>query len=119
MSYVSNVTLICSVMEDEPGQAIAEIKQWLAERCGERAAYWELKEVSDYAGGAKAMECLVYCGGFNYFDEDDFAEFVLSLEWDHPENVVLIIDPQEGQTRVFRPVRWAYIQKPEKQDEAA
>lgn len=41
--------------------------------------------------------------GYNWFDEDEFAAFVLSVDWNWPENVVLTIQPEEGETRVWRP----------------
>lgn len=39
-------------------------------------------------------------------DEDGtvrFAQFVMSRDWHFPENVVLIMQPEEGGTKVFRP----------------
>lgn len=74
---------------------------WLRDKKG--AAGWELGLVSDHYAGGKHPQQYVAGGGFNYFAEDEFATFVLGLPWEHPENVVLVIQPEDGPTRVFRP----------------
>jgi hypothetical protein len=99
MSYVTGVMLICRCGEEEP---LAEIKQWLAER-GQDESYWTLNEISDRAGGSKHPQFDAFAGGFNYFDEDEFAYFVMTRQWDRPEGVVLTLQPEETATRVFRP----------------
>jgi hypothetical protein len=43
-------------------------------------------------------------GGFNYFPEDNFAEFATALPGSHPENVVLVIEPEERATNI--PLAW-------------
>jgi hypothetical protein len=45
-------------------------------------------------------------GGFNYFPEDDFAGFAMALPGSHPESVVLVTEPEERPTRIFRPHGW-------------
>jgi hypothetical protein len=95
MSVVSGVTLVTFLDETKP---VEEIKAWIAEhRMG------QLAQVDDHFGGWKHPQCDVFGGGFNFLDEDAFADFVLAREWDHPERVVLVIQPEEGATRVFRP----------------
>lgn len=39
----------------------------------------------------------------NYLDEDAFAEAFLALPWTDPENVVLIMQPEDGPTKVYQP----------------
>ncbi len=99
MSYVTGAMLICRAHEDKQ---IAAIKQWLAEKTGFDDE--QLAEVSDHAGGGKHPQFHAYCGGFNYFDEDEFAMFAMSREWEFPENVVLILQPEDGPTRTFTPM---------------
>lgn len=100
MSVVTGVVLCTSCVEDEE-EVLDRINAWLLEKGG--GPRWSLKLVSDDFGGGKHPQMSVYGGGFNYFYEDDFAEFVISLPWQNPENVVLIMQPEDGSTKVFRP----------------
>lgn len=104
MSVVSGVVLCMSAgeeeMEDELAPLLVEVNRWLAAR-----GAFRLDPVEDGFGGSKHPQMIVAGGGFNHFDEDAFAEFVLGLPWGEPENVVLIIQPEDGPTRVFRPER--------------
>lgn len=112
MSRVTGVMLICEVSgnEERPDEQMAEILAWLAERETE-SGKWALTEISDHAGGWKHPQFDAWSGGFNWFGglEDEFAAFVMSREWGAPENLVLIMQPEEGETRVFRPERNAVI----------
>lgn len=105
MSVVSGVVLCTSAAEDRStpnGQPVLfeRIQEWLADRAG---PFQQLKSVEVSFGGSKHPQMFVAGGGFNHFPEDDFAAFVLSLPWQNPENVVLVIEPEERPTRVFRP----------------
>jgi hypothetical protein len=108
MSVVTSVMLICSIGDAEDN--IASINAWLAGH-DERRGYYELKEVSEGGGGSKVPQFEAWCGGFNYFGhlEDEFAAFVLGLEWYAEENLVLIMEPENGESRVFRPKRHAVV----------
>ena len=103
MSIVSGVVLCTSCVEfqsgdeDSPVVLFEEINKWLGSR-------GRLTRVEDSFGGSKHPQMYVAGGGFNYFPEDEFAAFVMALPWEEPENVVLIIEPENGATRVFRPV---------------
>jgi len=104
VSVVSGVVLCTSIAEDcssPNGQPVLfeRIQEWLAEHAG---PFQQLNSVEDSFGGSKHPQMFVAGGGFNHFPEDDFAVFVLSLPWQNPENVVLVIEPEEGATRVFR-----------------
>ena len=107
MSHVTAVTLQVDSCEDwaapENGEGvipiIATINQWLARTDG----HGGLQSVEGNYGGCKHPQVLVYGAGLNYLDEDAFAAYVLQLPWTHPENVVLLLNPEEGATRVFRP----------------
>ena len=110
VSSVTGVVLCCSISEDcesaddAPPRFLAEINQWLADRAHrDGPPQWELVPVDEFFGGAKHPQISVWGGGFNHFPEDDFAAFIMSLDWRCPENVVLILNPEDGPARVLRP----------------
>lgn len=94
MSYVTGVVLVCA-LEDEP---IARLNQWLENQ--ERAV---LVDQSCISGGDKHPQCAIYTAGYNYFPEDEFAAVFLGAGWEYPANAVLIMQPEQGATRIFRP----------------
>ena len=77
---------------------IAEIRQWLSEHHHGTS----LVEVTDHAGGGKDPQYECWLAGVDYMS-DEFAKFVVSRRWTMPESVVLTLQPEEGDTRVFRP----------------
>lgn len=105
MSVVSGVTLQTGLedyIERDGGPdlvpLIEEINAWLKEKgCA------PLVSVEAAYGGSKHPQVRVYGCGFNYFPKDEFVKFVMGIEWQQPESVVLLINPEEGATRVFRP----------------
>lgn len=108
MSVVSGVTLHFSVAEDSTEQPdgsdifanITKINDWLAER-----RFGPLASVEDHYGGSKHPQVALFGAGYNHFmPRDEFIGFVLTLDWWNPENVVLLINPEEGATMIFRPV---------------
>lgn len=103
MSVVSGIVLCTSCCEieaneDDPVILFEKINAWLKER-----QFGNLKRVEDHFGGNKHPQMFVAGAGFNNFPEDDFVSFFYSLQWENPENVVLIIEPEEGATKVYRP----------------
>lgn len=103
MSHVSGLTLVHSCAEDQQGDdgpydLVLLLNAWLTEK-----GFQPLEDLSGQAVGSKHPQTAVYIAGYNYFPEDEFAEKVLSLEWRSPENVVLVIQPDDGATRVWRP----------------
>lgn len=95
MSVVSGVTLIFSLGEDDDALCGA-INWWLDDH-----GFGPLKPLDDHYGGSKHPQINALGGGYNAFLEDEFAQFIMSREWRAPENVVLVIQPEEGPTRVF------------------
>ena len=94
MSVVTGVMLIASYEE-----ALAEVQAWLEEKCEV-----QLVDVADHAGGGKHPQFEAWSAGINHFDaEDEFVRFVLTRKWECPENVVLILKPEQDATRTFRP----------------
>ena len=53
--------------------------------------------------GPKHPQCFVFGAGLNFADEDALAEKILCFDWKYPENMVLVIQPEDGPTRVWRP----------------
>jgi hypothetical protein len=95
MSDVTGFALFCSGA-DRVG--IKQVMGWL------RAEEWVLPtEVSDHATGGKAAPFALYIGGYNYFPENDFIDFFNSIEWEWPENVILILQDEHHAGRVIRP----------------
>lgn len=104
MSIVSGITIICSLGEDDSADPnfptlFQRANDWIKAH-GVRDA---LRPVQEFFGGGKHPQCFVAGAGLNYFSENEFADFVMALPWRDPENVVLVIQPEHGATRVFRP----------------
>ena len=101
MSVVTGLVLTCSVAEgqgdDQGPTQLPVIRTWLRER-----KFAPLADVTHHASGMKHPQCYIYAAGYNYFDEDAFARLITNLAWEYPENVVLIMQPEDGATRVWR-----------------
>lgn len=104
MSVVSGVTLLCSLegcgqkWEENGSRILARLNLYL-EANGFASRF---EELSDHYGGGRHPQQFVFGAGINYFDEDGFANYAMSLPWESPENVVLVIQPEDGPTRVWR-----------------
>ncbi|HLJ64633.1 MAG TPA: hypothetical protein VKT70_11040 [Stellaceae bacterium] len=104
MSAVTGFVLIYTLAEDvmsaeHPPGSVARINQWLAERNFEAPA-----ELADrYASGNKHPQLYLHAAGYNHFPEDAFIDFFATLPWQCPENVILILQPEAGATRIVRP----------------
>src|SRR5688572_5443825 len=96
MSVVTGIMLILGVgdWEEEPLQ---EVQSWLAER-----DWPPLADVSEHASGSKHPQFEAWSAGVNYFlDEEDFAQFAMTRKWRDPGNLVLVLQPEEGPSRVY------------------
>jgi hypothetical protein len=104
VSVVTGFVLTCALAEDihraeHPPGSIALIGEWLAARRLAAPA-----EVADrHASGDKHPQLYLYAAGYNHFPEDEFIAFFQTLAWQCPENVVLVLQPEQGPTRVVRP----------------
>lgn len=99
MSVVSGVTILCSLSEGhtEHGSDVALILNgWLPKSPG-------FFDISDSYAGTKHPQHYVFGAGINYMLEDAFVEKFLAHKWEYPERAILIIQPEDGATRVFRP----------------
>ena len=89
MSKVSGVTLLVSCSDEDTGN---ELALSLGLRGG----------VEEHYGGTKHPQQMIYGAGINYADEDEIAARVGATTWEYKSNVVLVIDPEQGSTRVWR-----------------
>lgn len=96
MSVVSGVVLCTSCSDSD------DLRARVQARLSDTNWGGRLKRVDDVAGGPKDPQMWIGIGGFNYLDEEEFATFVLALPWRDPGNVVLVIQPEDGATRVWR-----------------
>lgn len=110
MSFVTGIMLLLGASDwDEP--PIAEVQQWLSDR-----GWPQLKDVSGEGAGSKHPQFEAWCAGFNYFrDKDEFIEFVRSRQWLEPDEVILIINPENDPMSIHRPASGmsAYGQDPQ------
>lgn len=104
MSVVSGVTVFVSVIESETddGDDIAVMLDGWLEAVG---AVGRFSELSEAYGGGKHPQQFVHGGGFKYFDEDGFAARFNAHRWESAENAVLVIQPEDGTTRVWAGTR--------------
>lgn len=80
------------------GSTWERVQAWLQAR-----DFRPLCIVMESMASTKAAEMIVGARAYNHFPYGEFAAFVQSLPWEYSENVVLVIQPQEGSTGVFRP----------------
>ena len=100
MSVVTGIVL-CLSSDDEPGDdkgsPMNMLNDWLKQR-----RFGALAQVDSCFGGEKHPQMAVFGGGYNHLPAAEFAEFVMSLPWIAPENVVLIMQPEDGGTQIRR-----------------
>src|SRR3546814_2699366 len=95
---MSVVTGVCLFTEPaEQPKLINSINRWLEER-----EFGPLVDVAHHGGGNKQHEWREYSCGYNYFVEArEFAEFVLGLDWEYPDGMMLITAEHEGKHDVW------------------
>lgn len=105
MSIVSSIMITCGFIDESDGETpiscIEKINEWLLS-----STTSTLARVDDgFGGGNKFMQIALWAGGFNKFEhkEFEFIEFFKSLPWHYPGETLLIIYPEEGDARVYRP----------------
>ncbi|MDK2767326.1 MAG: hypothetical protein KYX69_06360 [Sphingomonas sp.] len=101
MSKVSGIILTYSVAEPVihgPDFPSYQINDWLGAK--------ELQPLVLVDGAAADWHpgCCIAIGGYNHFDEAGFSTFIRSLPWAYPDDVVLVIHPDDGGARVIRPL---------------
>lgn len=97
MSVVTGVTL--HFEENYNTSVLTQINRWLATH-----NFGPLVPVERYFGGNKHPQINLCGAGYNYFTcEEEFIHFITKeIHWDHEENMVLIINPEEGPAKVYR-----------------
>ena len=90
MSYVSNVILSFSILEDDEAR-IDEINNIIRE-LNDRPGF--LKE-QPHCGGTKALERPTFIGAFNYLPLPEFVRRVRALHWKEPHLVQVHCCDQE------------------------
>lgn len=103
MSSVSGVLLQVDCIDDREDnvETWRRVDDWLLRH--DSGPFGPLLDVTDGLIGQKHPQTYVCGSGYNYFPEEDFAAFVVALPWARPGNVVLVINPEDGPTKVFRP----------------
>lgn len=105
MSSVSSVILQVSCAEDgfdceeEKHKNIDKINKWL-----KKNNKFPLVDLTSYMQRGKHPQTFVFGAGYNFFPEEDFASFIINRKYNYPENVVLLINPEDGKTKVYRPL---------------
>lgn len=97
MSRVTGIVLTCSAEASiVNGDNITKIDKWLYDH--------HYAVLADLTGHCSGNEHYVYGAEYNHFYEKEFIDYFNGLKWEYPENVVLIIKPEEGKTLVIRPI---------------
>lgn len=104
MSVVSSVILTFTICEDSTELPVGfdffpllySVNEWLINH-----NQGQLTDTSQAAGGDKHPQTVIATGGFNGLDEGEFSKFVLSLDWQFPENFALLIQPENGPLKIF------------------
>lgn len=112
VSVVTNVLLTCGALDDG---TLAALNDALADD-GDNPASVRLVEVSEHAGGRKAMEINVGAAAFNYGSEciDRLIGRVSAAKWEDPGSVVLIVQREQEHARVWgfkQAAGWKWIMR--------
>lgn len=91
MSYVSNVILSFSIMEDEKAR-LRDING-IIERLGTNGRFKDLPYSA--TGGTKALERPTFISAFNYLSIPNLITEMKSIRWDRPDQVQLFVCDQE------------------------
>lgn len=95
MSVVTGIVLCTSIAETPTN--FSKIDAWLADHsCS------SLHEVDEHCCNGKHPQMSIRGGGYNYFSNEEFLQFFKTLLWAYPENVVLVLQPEDGTTVVLR-----------------
>ena len=94
MSYVTNVILSFSILENEEA-CLKEVNIYFP------AQELPFKKLQDYAG-SKFLEQPTFIGAFNYLGTEEFIEHVRKVHWKFPKLVQLFICDQEDEQYMER-----------------
>ena len=112
MSVVTAIFIACNLSEissygesgEERVPAIESINNG-----GALSTVGHLKKLSEYTGGSKHPQVLVYGGGFNHLPLDEFESDVKAAPWEEPGNVRIWIKREDDEvvTQVTLVDNWA------------
>ena len=94
VSIVSGIILCTGT--DETDDSWTKVNAWLDER-----GFGAMSRLDDNFGGHERPRMLVGGIGVSMLPVNEFAAFVSSIRWERPDRVVLIIQLEEGRTRVW------------------
>lgn len=105
MSNVSTVIVVCE--EDDLDMVRARLDAILLAQ-ESRATF---KQVDQGFGGDKHPQAHVFGSAINYLQLEEFVRDVLALPWEYPEGLVIVVQPDQGATQVYRPpeASWAHL----------
>ncbi len=103
MSHVTDILLCTSI--DDGGISQDEhpnfhlFNDWLIGRYKRPIIF---KQINQFAGGGKAMQCDVFCAAINFCDIPELVEHFRLINWEHPECAQLFIkDENDDKFVVF------------------
>ncbi len=95
MSYVSNVILSFSIMEN-CSKRVDDVESYFKNL--ETRGFVDISESSSAVyGGTKCLETPLLVGAFNYLNFEDFTSHLQAIQWESPEDVQLIVKDQEDE----------------------
>lgn len=106
MSFVTTISLMARLSESgfsslsSDGAKLEAINRFLTER--ESDGLVDLTEVLDRSS-SKVPGSRLLAAVCNNFSKSEFIKFMDILRWDDPEYVVLVLQPEEGETTIWRP----------------
>lgn len=103
MSSVTSLILTMSCVEAEfdpelAGLGLSNLNRWFASRDKPQLSF-----LTPLMRVVKHPQSLTFGAGYNYFNVEEFTEYLSRVEWELPENVLLIVQPEDGPTTVWRP----------------
>lgn len=106
MSFVTTIGLMTRLSEsgfsprNNDDAKLTAINQFMIER-----QCYELIDLTDAIDreSVKVPGSRLLSAVGNYFPSSEFVKFMDTLEWEDPDYVVLILQPEEGETTIWRP----------------
>jgi hypothetical protein len=104
MSVITSVILTVSCVEDgfdldaKDSTQIDRINGFI-----QAHGHSDLQFLTVHMCGEKHPQTFTFGGGYNLFPEEDFLEFLDTIQWQCPENTVVVLQPESGDTIVWRP----------------
>lgn len=104
MSIVSGLIVCCCSSEGSANFRL--INNWIADHwSGGEVLGGPMTRIEGWFGGNKHPQMYVAGAGLDKFGAhvEAFVAFVLSLTWEYRGNLIIVHQPEEGPTQVWRP----------------